>query len=786
MTEKFEIERGYIMNKKLLALGLSAVMVSSLAACGGAGGKEESKADEKAAFVYVPEYLDWGVESSENGYINSYGVVNGYMLGMKREWYEETGESTQEILKYSVADGTLEEIPFVPENPNEYINAITLKPDGSVAACVEENTWDETTQESNSTYRMVTLDGAGQITGEIDLSSVCEEMTEKYDYIYISSMAVDAENVVYLSFERDIVAVNPDGSKLFSVEVENWIQNMGITSDGQVYAIYYGNEGGSQLSMIDKEAKNFGTKYSLGNYNLNGFFNIAEGNILYFSDSNAVRKMNLETGEVEEILQWLSVDMNGQYVEGVNYLDENTIFAYYRDWNTNEESFVKLVKTDSSLVKEKEILTMASVTADSRLQEDIVAFNKANDAYRIELKTYLDYTTMSEADWENYDQFLSDATTRMMNDLTGKNPPDIIVLSNSSISTATLADKGLLEELTPYLEKKGYKESDFVTGVVNSYKVDGKLYTLPGRFALQTTMADSAIVGDKEGWTLQEALEVIKNLPEGMSFSEYDTQEYFIQKCLMYGYTTFVDEQNGTCNFDSDEFKAILEMAKTFPKEYVWSEDTPSTPVRIQNGEILTMETGISSLEDVQVSMAYFGDKTPTFIGYPGVSGNGALISAYGSNYGICSKSQYKDVVADFIIEQIVKPYDSEDRFSWGFPSLQSELDAYIEDQITVEYIKDENGELILDEDGNPIPENGGGGMSWGDWEYESRPCNQEDVDILFHLLDGVEGIYSGSDNTIFSMIMEEVAPFLSGQKTADDVAAIIQNRISLYLIESN
>lgn len=772
------------MKKKLFALGLGVAMAASLAACGD-GSTEETKTVARPAFVYVPEYFDWGVEESENGYINTYGVVNGYMLGMKSEWNNETGEQTQNILKYDIESGTLEEIPYVSENPNEYINAVSVQQDGSILACAQEYVWDEKTGEGQSFYRVIAMDAAGQVTNEIDLADVYNEVAEKYDYVYINNIAVDGDQVVYLGFEQEIVAVAPDGSKLFSVETDNWIQSMGNAADGSVYALYYG-QNGSELGILDKTAKAFGTKYELGNYNLNGFFNIAEGNVLYFSDSTAMHKLNLETGESEELFQWLDVDINGQYVDGVNYIDENTVFAHYRDWSVDEEGFVKLVKTDSSLVPEKEILTMASLTSDSNIQADVVAFNKANTTYRIELKTYLDYNNMSEADWENYEQFLSDATTRMINDITGSNAPDIISLSNGSISMATLANKGALEEITSYLEKAGYSEEDFVAGVVNSYKLDGKLYTLPGRFAVQTTMADSAIVGEEEGWTLQEALDVIKNLPEGMSFSEYDTQEYFIRKCLIYGYTNFIDEQNASCNFDSDEFKAILEMAKTFPKEYEWSEDTPATPIRIMNGEVLTVETGISQLEDVQVSMAYFGDKTPTFIGFPGVAGNGALLSSYGGTYAICSKSDKKDIAAEFVIDKMVEPYDTEDWNNWGFPSLKTELDAYITEQTTVEYMKDENGELILDEEGNPIPENGGGSMGWGDWMYEYRPCTQEDADILLELVDGIEGIYTNSNSTIFTMIMEDVGPFLSGDKTAEETASVIQNRISLYLMENS
>ena len=106
------------MKKKLLAFALSLIMVAGLAACGN-GNTEETKHVERPAYVYVPEYFDWGVEEPENGYINTYGVVNGYMLGIKSEWSNETHQQSENILKYSLADGTLEEIPYKSDNSNE-------------------------------------------------------------------------------------------------------------------------------------------------------------------------------------------------------------------------------------------------------------------------------------------------------------------------------------------------------------------------------------------------------------------------------------------------------------------------------------------------------------------------------------------------------------------------------------------------------------------------------------------------------------------------------------------
>ena len=771
------------MKKKLLALGLCIVMALTIVACGDDGETVNQSSEEPTSYVYVPEYYDWGLEVGDNDWINTYGMTNGYMLGMYSTINEETYKSEEYFLAMNMSDNSVLKIPVELENDNQYISTFTISGDGSIIAIAEEYVWGEKGEPEEYFCKLFNIDNSGQVTATADLTPLTEEMKDKYDYFYIQNLAVDEEGTIYLSCEQEIIALNADGTKSFSVETPNWINGMGTMPEGGIYVMYYGNEG-YELSVIDKTSQSFGQTYQV-NSSINGYYEVSEGNVIYYNDGSSVRKLTMETGEIEEIFQWLDADINGQYIEGVVRLDDNNFLAYYRNWNSNEENFVKLVKTDRSTVPEKTVITLAAFYAtNSDLQEQIVSFNKSNDTYRIELKTYLDFANMTQEQQENYDQYYSEATTRMMNDITGNNPPDLISLSDGNISMDTLAAKGALEELTPYLEKAGYSEADFVQGVVNSYKIEDKLYTLPVHFSLSTQLADSAIVGTEPGWTLEEAMEILRNLPEGMAFQDRATQEGFVSQCLLYGYNSFIDSVNGTCNFDSPEFKAILEMAKSFPKEYQSSDEWVSEPVLMANGELLLANVSIYSLDNIQEYLAYLGDKEATFIGMPGVAGNGSLITPYGSMFGICSKSEKKDAAAQFIIDMLTEDY-KEDSHMWGFPTYMPTFEAYIADEIDVEYLKDENGDLVLDEEGNPISMEGGSSVNYGDWEYTYRPCTQEDADILLELVNGACTTLNYNTN-MFGIILEELQPFFNGQKSADEAAAIIQNRINLYLSENS
>lgn len=779
------------MKKKIVALMLCAVIgIGTLSGCGN-GNKDNTNVNsseqvqKQPEYVYVSSYFDWGEKIGANDWINTYGVINGYQLGIFQSYDETTYKQTQELWIKSLKDETLQRIPVSFEDDSTYINYFTVQEDGTPVVCAEKYEWNEATMSGTSTYRILKLDAQGNILSDWDVSDICKELEENDDWVYLEKVAVDKDAIVYLQFNQQVVALKEDGTKDFIVDIGTYIQNIGNMPDGSVCVSYYGTDA-NQLSVIDKTTKALGKTYTISDY-LSGFFQVGDDYKIYYSDGSAVRAMSLETGETEKVLDWLDCDINGNNITGIFCENTEEIYGYYSDWETDEESFVKLVKTNSKDVKEKTILTLATMYMSDTLQKDVVAFNKANDEYRIKVIEYVDYSSMSQADYDNYDQYIAEAANRMKNELTGNNAPDILNVSDNGgvLSIPELVQKGILEELTPYMEQAGYSLDDFLEGVVNTYKVDDKIYALPSCVGIRTAIANRKIAGDKMGWTLTEAMEMLQNLPEGMGFLCNATQESIITTFLISGYDNFIDRENGVCHFDTEEFLSLLEIAKTFPKEYNYDGDTPVDPILLSNGDVFMTTETLSTLDDIQLCEAYLGDNGATFIGIPGVAGNGSLIVAYNTTYAVCSKSDQKQVAAEFIVDTLTKEYDVNGHNYYGFSSYKPAFDAYVEDMVDVKYIKDEDGNLILDEEGNPIPEQGGHGIGWGDWSYDYRPCTQEDADKLLALVNGACA-KANNDTELFGIIIEELQPYLNDQKSAQEVASIIQNRIGLYLAENN
>lgn len=100
----------------------------------------------------------------------------------------------------------------------------------------------------------------------------------------------------------------------------------------------------------------------------------------------------------------------------------------------------------------------------------------------------------------------------------------------------------------------------------------------------------------------------------------------------------------------------------------------------------------------------------------------------------------------------------------------------YEKDFSTGEYKKDENGELI------EIPK-----TTWGydSWTAEIYAATQEEVDAIKELIAAAKP-YDMNDEEIFAIVNEEVTPFFKGQKSAQDVAKVIQSRVSIFISENS
>ena len=753
--------------RRVLGLALSAAMALSLAACGNSSGGET----EKKEWVWVPEFITIDDET-----VSFYDMqlVGDSLCYQSYDYDEETEISTQSICRYSLADGNITKTPLnYVEEKNWNLNRLVYAQDGSMYGTTNVYNEDYTKSETF----LCKFDAEGK-------QIFAEDMTELVAESYVDNMAIDGEGRIYVTGENNVWLFDADGNKRGTVSLGadvNWIRAMGSGKDGKMYLCYYTSNGDTVLCDIDFDGKKTGNTYE--NYpssNSNALVPGIDKDFLA-QDGNRVYEYDTKSQTSTELFTWLDSDINGNTVEKFWGLEDGRILAVASDWETNEKSIALLTKTKASEVPQKETILIGSLYGDSNIQSTAVKFNKSNDKYHISIREYLNY---NDYDGDDYQAFMTDGINRLNNDITSNNCPDILDLSGLNIKQ--LAAKGVFEDLNGYLEKsEKLSREDFLENILEAYTLDGKLVSIPYSFQMSTVVGKGSEVGTEMGWTLEELIAYADAHPDALLFDS-KTKDVIMMTLMAYNADYFIDWSTGECRFDSEEFKDILNFANRFPEEYDWEKEDVSTPNKIQKGQVLLYEENIYDFNELQMCNEIFqGDAS--YIGYPTMDGSvGCMLSA-SQAYAITSKSGHKDGAWEFIEGFLTKEENPDRGFSSiGFPTMKSKLNAMAADAVEVKYYTDENGELYYDENGEPIPMGGGGGISYEDgWSYEYRIPTQEEVDLALSLMEIAKPVSYSQGDEVLNIINEEAAPFYKGQKSVDEVASVIQSRIKIYVGEN-
>ncbi|MBR3509139.1 MAG: extracellular solute-binding protein [Lachnospiraceae bacterium] len=790
--------------KGWLCTGMAALLVLGAAGCNsskgtdatGSGQKEGKNTVEELApeFTYVAEYLSMPED------MESYNLTIGKDCAYTIHNDYESGVPKYSIMKYSFANGAFqngEVFATAPDNINiqslgidqagnlYYTGQINPPEPGEDATEQEWNDYYEN-MSSKSEYHLIKLDAQGNQVYEEDFT----EQTKRDEYFYAQQMAIDDQGRVYLSVNdsmgNNIMLFDENGkfSGIASADQQSWISSICVAKDGKAYAsfVQYNNDGmEGVIGEIDFDGKKLGKVYknfpcASGN---RVCLRTAEGNIIC-GDENALYEYSFEKEEATKTLTWLDCDIEGNKINQVFMDSEGKIYAMIYDWENGgtELAYMKKVKTEDVVKREKIVIGM--IYSNSNLSSKIVEFNKNNDKYRVTIKTYMDENNWSEKSFE-------DAIANLTNDILAGNSPDILDLGGLDIEN--LANKGVLEDLAPFLEKSTVlNKNDFFESILKAATFHGKIVYIPSSFTLETIAAKSSLVGDKMGWTMEDVVR-LKNQYPNSELIEYATKKDIMQIMLMMNKDSFIDEETGTCHFDSKEFKDLLVFANAFPKEYDYNEERPVTPYLLADNRLLLSMTSIYSFEEIQSTLSFFGDEDVTFIGFPTYNnGNGCLLNP-SDQYGMSAQSKNKEAAWAFL-EAVISSSANDEMYHYGFSSLKSQFEKQKAEALEIKYVYDENGEIMKDDAGNPIVEGSGGGWSMtgsdgSEWTYEYRPITKEEVDMVEKLLDGAKAINMSLDQELNSIIDEEAEYYFSGSKSVDEVANIIQNRVNLYVQEN-
>ncbi len=808
------------MMKKLTALLLCLMLLASLAACGRQEGGESARPGRTGEtpapeFVYQATFKTLPEVSEQARYFSPSLVTGDSFYGFTSEVVGQRELREGEVLEYEGqldiyenrlcrmgVDGSFEKLEgYTPikteaEEGHEVStgnNAIVRLPDGgfltwetvydswSDAPAGVEPYSDEWYMSMNyvERYFLRTLDDEGRELKCVEMD--VEELKQNQDYVYFYNMAAGKDHQALLSGDGGVYVFDTETGKMTGkIGGVDWAQNLLTLHDGRVAMCYYGDDG-QRIAIVDTDKNEIGESWRVNGELYNAVVGGGEYDFYYTNGVNFFG-YKLETGEAEKLFNWINCDVDNSNISGFTVTDDGKIIAISNEWDSDYEnattSLVTLEKVPSSSLPQKQVITLACQYLDWDARSEIIRFNRSHDDIRIELRDYSEYNT--EDDYEA-------GITKLRTEMLAGNCPDIIDLDG--LPAKQFAAKGMLADLYPLLDADPeLSREDFFPGVLKAMESDGKLFSTCSGFSVVSAVGASSVVGTEPGWSYADLAAALREMPEDCTvFSVSETRGDILQLCLMLDMDRFVDWNTGHVSFDSPEFIELLNFAKTFPanfdwENYEWTEEDDDY-VRVREGRQLLIYAGVYGFDAISQYESIFGGLDAfTFVGFPTSSGVGSMLMS-DSGYGISEKCANKEAAWEFVRTFMTEQYQN-DR-SYNFPSNIHSYEQRKLEAMTPSYLKDENGNIRLDpETGEKLMESKGGywdsvRQEWVDSYYYT----QEEIDKIEEIINSTDRIYV-VDQAINDIVNEQVEAFFAGQRSAEDVAKLIQSKAMIYVNE--
>lgn len=641
----------------------------------------------------------------------------------------------------------------------------------------EENKQEGDISGEAKTY-FVKLDPSGKEIAKVDLAQFAskdgegeEEGVSLYGMIWTEKYGIicPAENGIQTFDEKNGPQMMIEKKKICGDD--GWIGNLSKLSENELLITYYAGEAedGEVNAILDLDKKEVGKKLEgFGKYSNYQFFTGGDGS-LYASDESGIYKYDMNGGKLNKLADFRDSNIGtGGYMwlETVALSDTEFIVNIPGpDMGTSISStLARLTKVNPEDVVDKTVITLMAQYMNGDIGNAIMKFNRSNDKYMIKM---INYDDLYQDDWET-------ARKQFNLDITSGKAADIICVSNNEASLRKYVDKGILLDLTPAFEKGGpLGDIEYLPNVAEMMKIDGKLYTFMPSFYVETCAVKTKFLNGKTSLSFKDWDDIITSngAKYDLAFGTYNSKENLGSYFWTYYGDKFVDWKNKKCNFNNPEFIEYLNFINKFPDEehqFDGEENGEWVPEEkyVQEDKTLFYRAYISCFEDYARMTQLIFKEDFEFVGFPNEGGeNLAVISP--STFAVNSKTEHKEVIYD-VIKSIMTAENRESFY--GFSPVKSRFDEQFA-KATQEKSEDDIDAFWWD--------------SITDKQVKAKPLSQEQAQKLKDYIMGIK-ITDCYDEEVAKIVEEETATFYSGQKTAEQVAEIIQNRVTTYLNENS
>lgn len=531
--------------------------------------------------------------------------------------------------------------------------------------------------------------------------------------------------------EVELIAENPLGGQVCL---------FGSSSEGEP-CIWTEGEAAPVLTFDDSQLliTNFSSKVAFGSE--------AEG---VLCNESGIWKFSLQNGSTENLLDFIMSGYDVERVYGICAGEDGTLqVAAFRNGRTVLMEGRQGSEAWSEESREQVELELAVSYAGISLKEIIVNYNMRSENCRIVLR--------ERGEDETRDDYLK----RIQMEISTGGGPDI--LADNVIDFQNAVEKGILRDLTEDLAEQ---MADIPENILGLGEAEGRYYAIPYCFSVLTLVTSADIVGDREGWTPEELVQCVRSGDAQTAVANLGGSSLFNMLVLR---GNLIDWENGKSNLNGAEAVALLEAAG----EYYDKRPYEERGSRLAEGEILANYDSFRSLMDMRTMEAMYQGRE-VYIGLPREDGkNGNILQ--GNTFSVNQSCKYPEEAIAFI------QYLLSEENQWKLAGGDWSSNGFPVNSMILEKMFEEERKLSE----NPNRSLGVVQASYADFEYVPQPLSEESLEKARKLLLNAEPETEERD-FVFDIIAEEAPAYFEGDKSAQSVCDIIQNRVQLYLDERN
>ncbi len=537
----------------------------------------------------------------------------------------------------------------------------------------------------------------------------------------------------FYAYSRNVLAVlRTDGEEAYTLRLDGRIIDVSMTREGGMAVAAEDSTGfGIVLQAFDRENGTLSNGYPL--FDCGGLAEGAAKGVL-IKTSEGLYDFDMDSGEKTWYVKWNGTSYNPYGSGRLFYAFRITQEGVVEQLEGQEGTFYAANLTKISPEEMGKIPLVFRVGfANTGLKMLVAKFNQENQEYHVFIQ----------------DGFTQDDFTER-NDMeiaTGKGPD---LFSEDAVSDIySLAAKGALENLEPYLTEAGIDRGDYVPEAFQSLGREEGIYYAGYEMEASTMY----IREDLAGSSLEALLKSMEDYEGQAVFNS--SYNYTPNKLLGYFFQMsddfygMVNWEEKNCDFSGELWERILQVVNRYgvtDSNWQWEE----IAMRVSCGRLWMFAADDAAAMQEGMVMAGFpteqGMKNPLYL--YGISINAASAHKEGA-------WQFIQFVLEEENQRIV---ENDSRL----PVHEKTLQEYVEREAA-----EPNGFMAS---ASPAEE----------------VCVSEDqLERFWECLDNGELVPRRTEE-ILAIIREEAALYFTGDKTIEEVSDVIENRVRLYLAEQD